>query len=142
MQSTPEHHRTSRIPRRKHYGVGRKGYRTDLHNLKLGSVTAVRYQHGVLEPFVRFYAAAVGLTFVLMGDNALLHRAAIVDDYLKYEVIQRMAWPAYLPEFNPIENLWDALLYLHVSYLQPLLFSLKLPYKKNGDCLILRWLTT
>ena len=125
MQSTPEHHRTSRIPRRKHYGVGRKGYRTDLHNLKLGSVTAVRYQHGVLEPFVRFYAAAVGLTFVLMGDNALLHRAAIVDDYLKSEGIAHMVWPTYSSDINPIENLWDALdlLYLHVSHLQLLLLS-------------------
>ncbi|GFV56462.1 transposable element Tcb2 transposase [Trichonephila clavipes] len=44
-----------------------------------------------------------------MDDNADPHRADIVDDYLESEGIARMAWPAYSPDFNPIENLWDAL---------------------------------
>ena len=39
-------------------------YRTDLRILKCGSLTAVRYRDEVLEPIVRLYAAAVGLTFV------------------------------------------------------------------------------
>ncbi|GFU55137.1 transposable element Tcb2 transposase [Trichonephila clavipes] len=85
------------------------GYRTDLHIFKQGSVMAVRYRDEVLEPILRFYAAAVGLTFVLMGDNARPHRADIVDDYLESEWIARMAWPAYSPVLKPIENLWDAL---------------------------------
>ncbi|GFS84468.1 transposable element Tcb1 transposase [Trichonephila clavipes] len=58
------------------------GYRTDLHIFKRGSVTAVWYRDEVLEPIVRFYAAAVSPTFVLMDDNARPHRADIVDDYL------------------------------------------------------------
>lgn len=85
------------------------GYRTDLHIFKRGSVTAVRYRDEVLEPFVRLYAAAVGPTFVLMDDNARPHRADIVDDYLESEGIARMAWAAYSPDLNPIENVWDAL---------------------------------
>ncbi|GFW80378.1 transposable element Tcb1 transposase [Trichonephila clavipes] len=80
-------------------------YRIDLHIFKRGFVTAVRYIDEVLEPIVRLYAAAVGPTFVLMDDYARPHRPDIVDDYLESEEIARMAWPAYSPDLNPIENL-------------------------------------
>ncbi|GFU15934.1 transposable element Tcb1 transposase [Trichonephila clavipes] len=85
------------------------GYRTDLHIVKRGSVTAVRYRDEVLEPIVRWYAAAVGPTFVLMDNNARPHRADIVDDYLESERIARMALSAYSPDLNLIENLWNTL---------------------------------
>ncbi|GFU77387.1 transposable element Tcb1 transposase [Trichonephila clavipes] len=99
------------------------GDRTDLHIFKRGSVMAIRYRDEVLESIVRLCAAAVGPTFVLMDNNARPHRTDIVDDYLKRRDCARMA-------------------YLHVSHLQPLLLNWKLLYKKNGDCLILRWFTT
>ncbi|GBL80408.1 Transposable element Tcb2 transposase [Araneus ventricosus] len=81
------------------------GYRTDLHIYRLGSVTAVRYRDEVLDPIVKLYAAADGPSFVLMDDNARPHRAVIVDDFLECEGIERMEWPAYSPDLNPIENL-------------------------------------
>ncbi|GBN23332.1 hypothetical protein AVEN_168337-1 [Araneus ventricosus] len=85
------------------------GYRTDLHIYRRGSVTAVRYRDEVLDSTVKLCAAAVGPSFVLMDDNARPHRAAIVDDFLDSEGIAQMERPAYLPDLNSIENLWDAL---------------------------------
>ncbi|KFM72421.1 hypothetical protein X975_15941, partial [Stegodyphus mimosarum] len=81
------------------------GYLTDLHIFKRGSLTAVWYRDEVLEPIVILYVVAVDPTFLLMDDNARPHRADIVDDYLESKGIVRMAWPAYLPDLNPIENL-------------------------------------
>ena len=44
-----------------------------------------------------------------MVENARPPRVVIVDDYLESEGIACIAWPAYSTDFNPIEDLWDAL---------------------------------
>jgi len=40
-----------------------------------------------------------------MQDNAPIHKAHKVRDYLEEMGIEVMAWPLYSPDLNPIENL-------------------------------------
>ncbi|GFW30546.1 transposable element Tcb1 transposase [Trichonephila clavipes] len=67
------------------------------------------YRDVILEQHVRLFRGAMVAEFLFMDDNARLHGANIVDECLQSENITRMDLPAYSPDLNPIEHVWDML---------------------------------
>ncbi|GFW00338.1 DDE_3 domain-containing protein [Trichonephila clavipes] len=65
------------------------------------------YRDVILEQHVRLFWGAMNAKFLFMDDNARPHRANIVDECLQSENITRMDWPAYSPDMNPKEHVWD-----------------------------------
>ncbi len=60
-------------------GISIRG-RTDLHVLQPGRIDARIYRDYIILPIVRASPGAVGEDFLLMDDNAPIHRARLVQD--------------------------------------------------------------
>ena len=59
---------------------------------------------------------------IFMQDNARIHTAHVVMDWLEENGIEVMDWPPYSPDLNPIENIW-ALLKKKIYELEPSLIT-------------------
>ena len=65
-----------------------------------------------------FFSATPSFGLLFMDDNAPIHRAAVVNEWMENYGISRLMWPPYSPDISPIENLW-AYLKRHLLQLRP-----------------------
>ena len=76
-----------------------------LHN----NVNGDSYRQLLETEMVPCARAHFGRNFLLQHNNSPPHRAREVHDSPEEKEIDQIDWQPYLPDMNPIENLWDYL---------------------------------
>ena len=79
------------------------GGKTDLVVLQ-NSVNGDRYRHLLQTELIPYARQRFRRNVLLQHDNAPQHRARVVQDFLLQQQIDKLPWPAYSPDCNPIEH--------------------------------------
>lgn len=71
-----------------------------------GRLTAPVYVNILNEVMIPSINAVYGQNFTFQHDNAPIHTARIVQNFLQENNIAVLPWPSKSPDLNPIENIW------------------------------------
>ena len=74
-----------------------------------GNLNGNRFLLEVIQPFVMLALQRIGAATMFQDDNALPPHARVVTDLLRQHNVNRIDWPTYSPDSNPIEHAWDEL---------------------------------
>ena len=69
-----------------------------------GNLNRNRYLQEVIHPSVIPELQRIGAAAMFQDDNDQTHRARVVTDFLWQHNVNRMDWPPYSPDLNPIEH--------------------------------------
>ena len=71
-----------------------------------GRLNAPLYCNILNQVMIPSVDAVYGQDFIFQQDNAPIHKARIVQNYLEENQIRVLPWPSKSPDINPIENVW------------------------------------